>query len=239
MSGGKGPSGSGSKNWEHSRYKDWRPNYRETPAPSSGGGGGGRDRRPPRRRSITGRVLRFVIAIAVIVGLAGPGADFANGLAKAPDGGCAVRVVVDGGRLTTHCPDGADLPMTVAGYDAPSLTGPGCWAEFKSAFVAGLELRKLLFAADVVQLQGPGVVAPQADVAPAPEPDGEDVPEAEAATGETDPEATETAEDTPPAPAASAVPAGRVRVLVDGADVAPAMLEAGIVRPVGSGGWCQ
>ena len=236
MSGGKGPSGPAGKTWEHSRYKDWRPDYRTSPSQASGGGGG-RGSRPPRRRSVVGRLLRFVIAVAVILGLAGPGADFANGLAKAPEGGCAVRVVLDAGRLVTACPDGAALPETVAGYDAPSMLAPGCWAEFSSAFVASLELRKLLFAADVVELQGPGSVVPVADAPPeddAAETD-EDLPADVADTSGDD--APEAAEAAPPAP--DPVPAGRLRVVADGNDVASAMLGAGIVQPVGEGAWCE
>lgn len=236
------------RTWEHSRYKNWRPAHQEDPDY-----GDRHARRPRRRRSVTGWLLRFLIAVAILLALIGPGGDYVNGHAKAPEGACAVQVVVDGDTVETGCPDGTELPRQVAGYVAPDLLSLGCGAEVQAAWMAALDLRKALYSADVIEVQGPGAApvavpepegAPEADaVEPEPEaaPEADDATESEPDAGEAgeagalDPETTlDLVEETPPG-----VGPDEVRILVDGVNVAEVMLAAGHARAPDAAGWCE
>lgn len=228
MNDQKGPP---RKNFEHSRYTDWRPSHRDE----------GRRRRRSRyyyerkRGSVFGFLFRLILWVVLFLAVVGPGFDFANGLAKAPEGGCVVRVVVDGDTLVTGCPDGAGLPGEIAGYDAPDLFRPRCMSEIGPAIMASLELRKALVGAGEITL-----VAADAPV-PAPVPVPGETPEAPEVGAEAPPETGAETDAAPevPEPVAPAAASSQVRVLVDGADVADLMLASGRVAPPGEHPWCQ
>lgn len=236
------------KNWEHSRYKDWRPSHMDQDAKA-------RERRARRyderrRGSFLGWLFRLAVTLALIVALFGPGGDYLNGRAKAEAEACAVRVVVDGDTVLTGCPDGGELPKEVAGYDAPEMLRPGCMAEFTAALMAGLEIRKALYSADSIVLRGGGGVPPVSDlVPPESEPSAPEAGEADAAEGGDAPAAPDgtpgdaaepepdAADDTPP-PSPAVIPRAGLVVLVDGTDLAEVMLASGHVQPTGGPGWC-
>lgn len=236
MSDDRNGTGRNKAGWEHSRYKNWRPSHVES---TRTGRPDGAEPRRPRPRSLSGMVFRALFWVAVILAIAGPGGDYANGRLKAAGGACAVQVVVDGGRLITGCPDGTDLPQRIAGYAAPALLAPACLDEFGAGVLAALELRKILYAADTVVLRGP-----RAGPAEVPASAEEDAPESDGGTdAEADAEpAAETAADSDAEPVADPVPAapeGALRVLVDGTDLAGPMLASGRVRPEDAAGWCE
>ncbi|WP_172299896.1 hypothetical protein [Pseudoruegeria sp. HB172150] len=241
MSDRQGPP-SNKKNWEHSRYKDWRPAHHEEDAPKRGFFSGGSGDEPKRRGSFLGFLLKAVVWIALLLLIFGPGADFVNGLAKAPEEGCTLRVVVDGGTIVSSC---SQLPEKIAGFEAPALFEPGCVDEAVAAGMASLELRKILYGADLIEVLGPGAaIGPAPEPVPVPDSEpAEDTAEAtDGATEAADAEATETPDAEPaetPAPAQRAVvPDGSVVVLIDGTNLADLMLATETVQLPGGPGWC-
>lgn len=235
-----------SKNWEHSRYKDWRPSYRD-----DSGGGRRRDTYDPHRDqrvyrpTLIGRLLRFCVWIAIFVAIIGPGFDFVNGMAKSETtaSACTLHVVVDGGRVLATCPNDGIKVHEIAGFVAPNPIEFGCTGEFLAGLHGSLDLRAALFSADRISLRpataapvvppvGGGDDAAAVDGGADAEAAAEEGPAAEA---DAEPEAT-------PAPTPTPAAGGPLRLLVDGVDVSGAMIAAGRAKSeaaIADGeGWC-
>ncbi len=247
------------KAWEHSRYKDWRPTQAEAPKTKRGRGPAPEAEAPPprRRRSVTGRLLRGVLWMVVLVAALLTTADWLNGRARAAPGECRVALVVDAGAVLTDCPEGPGpgprLGLTpqgeIAGYRAPRLFRPGCLAEVPAAVAAAFQLRKALYGADRIELRTGAEAATETVVETATEPETDVGPETAPETvPETAPETAPDA-DTPatvePADETATIPdptldtPSGLRVLVDGVDVAQPMLASGRVQPLDGPGWCS
>lgn len=221
------------KNWEHSRYRDWRPTYHDDGEVNRRRSDiydpRGYDR---RRGSFFGFLIRFCIWVALFFVVIGPGFDFANGLAKAAPGSCVIRTVVDGDTVVLQCPDAGLQTVDVAGYIAPDLFMPSCLASAPAAAMAALEIRRALIGAERIFI-APRRATP-VPIAPEEPSDGE---------AEVSVEAGETPDATPEAaPAVSAGNSGPVTIRVDGQDLASVLLASGRVKTaeaVASGeSWC-
>ncbi|MDU8910540.1 thermonuclease family protein [Aestuariicoccus sp. MJ-SS9] len=110
----------------------------------------GRPRRP-RRRLPLGRWVLFG-AVGALAAL--PVSDRALGWVK-PGLDCRVAGIVDGDTVRVRCDDGTTGSGRVLGYDTPELSAR-CPREAWGAFVAGMQLRGILWRAGRIDIRRDG-----------------------------------------------------------------------------------
>jgi micrococcal nuclease len=98
------------------------------------------------------RRFAFVAALGLILPSV---ADLLIGLRPA-EADCRVVQVVDGDTVDFRCPDRGLTRVRLDGYDAPELFSPGCVSEAGAAFASQWYLRRMLWAAERVELRFAG-----------------------------------------------------------------------------------